>query len=134
MDKRPFQKSVRFVNTKVLGAEFNTPLPEHTFQMWADPSNRVWLAIHRATTMEEEELEKIRKDRPEEYEEIEAEYRWAISELVIDTDIQGLSFATPEDVRAAFNNPDVDNHFLTFVITYYMLHLFAVRKNRKSVV
>lgn len=129
MEKKPFQKTVRFVNTKTLGEAFGTPLPEHIFQMWADPSNRAWLAIWRATTTNEEELEKLKSDDRVEYDQLEADFRWAISELIIDCDIEGLKFDTPEDVYETFNDPDVDAHFIHFVVTFYVMYLLAVRKH-----
>lgn len=129
MDKKTFQKTVRVINTKTLGAAFGTPLPEHIFQVWADPSNKVWLAIWRATTIEEDELEMLKKENRELYDEIETDFRWAVSELIIDCDIEGLKFDTAADVYEAFNSDVVDAHFIHFVVTFYVMYLLAVRKH-----
>lgn len=115
--KKKFQKSHKVINTKEDWGFDN----EHRIAVWKDPSEEVaygLLSIIGSTKSDIEEKSE------EELIEMNHDFYYYVSQCIIDTDIEGLSFDTPEDAEKAFDSPEVDWIFLWNVLGKYIETIF----------
>ena len=112
--KKKFEKSYIIKNTR---DDFGFD-QDHSFALWSDPSNEVFSALLRIVSVEREELDEMSEA---ELEEMHSEWCYALSQVVLDSDIAGISFETQEDVEAAFAAPEIDQQFITLVISHYLV-------------
>ncbi len=121
--KKKFEKSYTVYNTKK-DWDMTT---EHLFAMASDPSrnlmNQLIDVLQRLMSVEEKS-----KLNEEEVQQLNDDFFYCISELIIDCDIEGMNFDTPEDADESMSNPDVDWHFMFDVLGNYVRTLFLTHR------
>lgn len=86
--------------------------------LWDNPSRRVRLAIYGLIANPVEELE---KQSEAEQKETLKDFFWGVSELIIDCNVEGADFSTPEAAEATYD--DFEPDFLPAVITRHMVRI-----------
>lgn len=124
-EKKPFDKTVVVKNTHDdLGLE-----PNHNFAFWADPSRATIMKFLEVIGTKRDELD---EKSEEELEEMNRRFWESVSQIVVDCDIEGLSFDTPEDAEASFDASHVDYGFMTDVVASYVYSVLAKSKLLKK--
>lgn len=121
--KKKFEKAYTIYNTK---KDWDMAT-EHLFAMASDPSrnllNQLIDVLQKLTGLtEEEELSE------EEIQQLNDEFFYCVSELIVDCDIQGLDFSNTKKAEESMNNPDVDWHFMFDVLGNYVNTLFLTHR------
>lgn len=128
MDKIPYQKTTKIIDSHVLGEEYGFDIPSHKFVMWADPANDAWVTLWEVAVLTDAQLKEMQEKDPDAYKQLNDRYLNAVSELIVDCDIAGADFSTPDKVHDTFNQPGVDARFYFIVISTYCMHLLAIRR------
>lgn len=92
--------------------------PDVKLTLWDNPSRRVRLAIYGLIAQPIEELE---KQSEAERKQTLKEFFWGVSELVMDCNVEGADFSTPEAAEATYD--DFEPDFLPAVITQHMVKI-----------
>lgn len=97
--KIKFPRQKRVLDCEELG------YPKVKVTLWDNPSRRVRLALLNILGAKPEELE---EKGEEELDRIESEFLWALSELIIDCNVEGYDFSTPEAARDSYDVAEPD--------------------------
>jgi hypothetical protein len=104
---------------------------EHLFRLWRDPSRQTVFTLLNTITMKPDELEALDDSAKRELDE--AFWR-AVSEVIIDCDIEGLDFSTTEKARESFDSPHISWGILYDVLFAYVSWLLTENDNiRKKI-
>ena len=115
--KVPFQKSYKVISTK---ADFEME-QDHQIAFWDDPSEEVAYGLLNIIAMSRGESD---DKTPEDWKKLNDDFYRYVSEIIIDTDIEGVSFDAPGDAEAAFENPHIDWRFFWVAIGKYLDTIF----------
>lgn len=113
-EKKPFAKSVVVKDTK---EDFGLGEVGYKIAFWADPSRPIVSKFLNVMFTKREELDEMDE---EELKKINEDFWVAVSSIIVDTNIEGLSFDTPEEAQASFDSPDIDHNFLIDCIMSYV--------------
>lgn len=91
-----------------------------TIEFWANPSRAVCMNIMLVLGAA---FDAESKKRIEGLADLEKMFYESISELIVDTDIEGVSFDTPESTMKAFEHPGIPWHVFTDAIIVYISEL-----------
>lgn len=122
-NKKKFEKSYTIFNTKK-DWDMTT---EHLFAMASDPSRNLVSQLIDVL----QQLTNLDENNPlseEELQQLNDDFFYCISELIIDCDIKGMDFSTAEAADKSMNSPDVDWHFMFDVLGRYVNHLFLTHR------
>lgn len=118
--KKPFQKAYRIYNTK---KDFGLDA-EAQFAMSADPSRDVLIGLIEAISdSSEADFDSLSEV---EQQELNDRFFYYVSEVVVDCDIDGLSFETPEETEESMLATNIDWHFMFNVLGAYIQQILAV--------
>jgi hypothetical protein len=137
LEKRPFAKQTEVVDADELyrryRAENAAPsIPAHKFEVWVNPSTRVFRTIGRTHQLLADGYFEDENTPEEEREAALREYWAALAEFVVDSDVEGLAFDTPEDVEANYDHPSVEYGYLNTVYRCLFLYVADGRFARKK--
>ena len=118
--KKPIQKAYRIYNTK---KDFGLDA-EAQFAMSADPSRDVLIGLIEAISdSSEADFDSLSEV---EQQELNDRFFYYVSEVVVDCDIDGLSFETPEETEESMLATNIDWHFMFNVLGAYIQQILAV--------
>jgi hypothetical protein len=120
--KKPFQKAYKIYNTK---KDFGLKT-EHNFAMAADPSRDVLMGLIESIT--DSSGADFAKMSEEEKSELNDRFFYYVSEVVIECDIEGISFDNPETTESSMLATDIDWHFMFNVLGAYIQTLLATHE------
>jgi hypothetical protein len=121
LTKRTFEKGTVKYNTETdmgLNGSYN-------FLFWDDPSRPVVMTLVDTISMNEERLNKM---SVEEKEKADADFWKAVSQVMIDCEIEGLDFSTPEKAKTSFDSEIVPWGWLWDVLVFFIGRLLAENK------
>lgn len=130
MEKIKFPKTYEDINITDLGV----PGVEEggvIFRFWDNPSKAAVEHILRVVSAESKDLLAMPEHKLKEWDE---KYNQAIAALVIDCNLEGVSFETVEDVEAAYENPDLPIGLVHQVIVGYITKLLGENERVKKTV
>lgn len=127
MKKRKYKPAVVVRNLKDdFGLEEDINL-----EFWKDPSRKVALGllfiIGRARGDESEDIDEA------EWKQLDKEYYEMVSNLIVDSDIEGLDFSTPETTEASFDAEFLPWGILHKAVIAYLSELTTENENLKNV-
>lgn len=125
-EKKPFRKSHTVIDTK---KDFDME-QQHQIALWKDPSGQVVKDFFSVSVTKREELDNMSQD---EIDELDDKFYRAVSEIIIDTDIAGISFEKPDEARAAFEHPSIDWMFFTNVLLRYVNDILQEANSLKKI-
>lgn len=121
MKKVSFPKTTKIVDvSEDLGIEGYNGVK---FEMWRDPSRKVLLTIIGSFAINEDSLTETDAN----------DFFSAISELIIDSNIEGISFDTQEETEKAFNADNLPWGFVYSVIVSYVVKIIDESESLKKV-
>jgi hypothetical protein len=121
LTKKPFERTTVTYNT-------NTDMglsASHQFAFWADPSRHIVVTLVDTIMANEERLNKMSDD---EKRQMDTDWWNCVSKVIVDCDIEGLDFSTPEAAKASFDNEEVSWGWLLDVMGFYIGRLLAENK------
>jgi hypothetical protein len=122
LTKRPFEKAtITYDTVKDMGLSGGS----HKFAFWDDPSRTVVMTLLDVITTKEEKLESMSED---EKRQLDADFWKCVSSVMVDCDIEGLDFSTPENAIRSFDNENVSWGYLMDVLMFYVGKLLAENK------
>lgn len=129
LNKRSFKPATKYITTDELRIDGYDP--PFTFEVLADPPRHLLSEVldllgtsTKAVSGEGEEIEK-----PEQFD---ARFHEVAAAILVDSDIEGLDFSTPQSTKAAFENEDIDGTLLTRVLVAYVYGLILERTGLKK--
>lgn len=99
------------------------------FTFWKNPSKPVVRVLFDIVMASAEELS---NKPPHEMAILEKEYYEALSELILDSNIESLDFSTPETAMKSFEAPDVPVGFMYQVVVCYLRRLLEFNDQIKK--
>ena len=126
--KIAFPKKTTKVSLADLGFE-DEAYDEFYFEFWKDPSRKVVFDLLESVVQSVDELRGLSKE-----EQVDTSERFfmAVSRVIVDTNIDGLSFETEEDAQNSFSHPDLPWGFMYTVVTSYVLRLLETQQALKK--
>ena len=114
--KKKFQRKYKIFDTK---KDFDMQ-QSHKVAFAEDPSREVVFGIFEIASLKPANFDEMTEEDSAEIDE-----RWYhyMSEIIIDTDIEGLDFSTPDSTRESFNDPSVDWTFFIELVARYVGNL-----------
>lgn len=99
------------------------------FDFWKDPSRLSVFDLLESVVQSVEDLRSLDKEK-----QIDTSDRFfaAVSRVVVDTNIEGLVFGTPEEAQKSFSHPDMPWGFMYSVVTAYVLRLLETQQALKK--
>lgn len=126
-EKKPFQKTYVILDTKEdLGIDSQEA---YKFALWEDPSRQTIMKFLGVINTKRDELD---EKSEEELEELNARFWESVSDIVIDCNIEGLSFDTPEEAEASFDAPHVDYGLMTDIVAAYVYSVLTKSRALKK--
>lgn len=126
LKKRAFNPKVRKMTCEELGMDGY----DHTFLFRADPNKRMLVDSLR---MLQEAVDNAREEKEiEDVEKFDEEFHELACFMIIDCDIEGVDFSTPESTRDAFSRKDIDDAFFTKALINYLTSLLIEATNLKK--
>jgi hypothetical protein len=111
------------------GNDLNIEDFPHTMRVWRDPSRQVVFTLLDTITMTSEKLDGLddaaKKD-------LDSAFWVAVSEVIIDCDIEGLDFSTPEKAKESFDSPHISWGVLFDVLFAYVSWLLTENDRLKK--
>lgn len=128
VDKIKFPKKSVRIELPDLGYEEET-YGAFWFEFWKDPSRTVVFDLLNPIVQSVDDLRALK-----ETEQIETSDKFfeAVSRLVMDTNIDGLDFSTPQSAQESFRHPDLPWGFMYGVVTSYVLRLLETQQSLKK--
>ena len=129
MEKRQFpKKSITLtpVDLKMLDGEM---YEEIKFKFWDNPSRSAVIGLFKFASASGEFLEKLSVDK---LRQVEEEFYYSVSQIVIDTNIDGISFDTPDLVKEAFEADFIPMGFLMEAVTAYVTYMLEYNDKVKK--
>lgn len=126
MDKKPFPKIT--INLK-LGELGILKYPDVEFSFWEDPSQKVLFTVMGLLFMSQEDLDQM---DDAEKDSLNARFFAAVSELIVDCDIDGLDFSTPKSAEESFYHEALPWGLMYEVILMYIVRLTETNARLKK--
>lgn len=126
MQKIPFPKQKETLEVSELDID---DAPGVMFSFWANPSKAVVNALYDVIYLS---MEKAASMSSEQMRDLNERYYLALSELIIDCNIESLDFSTPEAVERSFDAPDVPINFVYRVVVSYLSRLLDLNQSVKK--
>lgn len=127
LQKRPFQKSTVVYDTK---EDFGFS-QSHKFEFWNDPSRTVIFGLLDVVSTKEDKLDKMSE---EDKKKLDDDFWGYVSQLIIDCDIEGLDFSTPQAAKDSFEKPYVDWGFMYSTLISFVGKLMATNERLGNIV
>jgi hypothetical protein len=137
LEKRPFAKQTEVVDADELYRRYRADgaaesIPAHRFEVWVNPSAGVFRTIGRTHQLLADGYFEDTEVPEEEQEAALRDYWAALAEFVVDSDVEGLAFDTPEDVEVNYDHPSVEYGYLNTVYRCLFLYVTERRVERKK--
>ena len=129
MKKKAFPKKYVDIDIKDLGF-FKYADDGIAFRFWSDPSQEVIYTLMKTTIFATKEEVIAMND--EEKERLNRSFMECATELIIDCNIEGLSFNTPEETEESFYHPALPWSFLFEIIQQYIIRLMTEHNRLKK--
>ena len=117
-EKKKFQKAYRIYDTK---EDFKMD-QQHRFAFASDPSRDTIVGLMNVMTTTPDDLDLMTE---QEKVDLHNKFYYFVSEVTIDSDIDGLNFEDAEKAEESFDHPDVDWHFMYQVYGNYIAQLLT---------
>jgi hypothetical protein len=127
--KKKFEKTYKVFNTK---KDFDMQ-QDHNFAFWADPSQATVMTGLQILAFQGNETA-IDSLAPEERVALNDRFFEFVSDVVIDCDIEGTDFSTPEEAHRSFNDPSIDWEFMYAVLIRYFNHVLTEAEALKKTI
>lgn len=127
MEKISFPKKTKIVEVTEYGLDY----PGIKFEFWSDPPKTVvgdLLRIVLWTTNDE-----LKEQTPDEQRRDAKRYFECVSEIVVDCNIEGSSFDTPEDVEQTYQLDTVSWGFWYDVVAGFLVDLIETSVHLKGI-
>lgn len=99
MKKKKFPKNTRTIDVSEVGM---VDYPGILFEVWDDPNFPVLAAMITGSTAQKDQID----------EGVTKRYFEAVSSFIIDCNIEGLDFSTPESTQESYGFPDLPMGFM----------------------
>lgn len=96
---------------------------------WDNPSRTTVRGLFKLVSAAGDFLKGMSND---ELRQLEKEFYASVSQIVVDTNIEGISFDTPEEAMAAFEADHLPMGFMHEAVTNYVIYMFKYNEKVKK--